>query len=117
MKTKAVKTIFSHLSLFSCETLYFVIFPYTFPILPLLRRPVHPINVSSMKNCIQPAPNTQCLHFRVLASMKIYISKEQMCQEINPIISEYTAHLRPVLVVTPDTYPALPPWGQVFAGI
>lgn len=117
MKAKAVKTIFSHLSLFSCETPYFVIFPYSFPTLLLLRRPVHPINVSSMKNCIQPAPNTQCLHFRVLAGMKIYISKEQMCQEINPIISAYTAHLGPALVATPEAYPALPPWGQVIAGI
>lgn len=114
MKAKAVKIIFSHLSLFSCETPYFVIFPYTFPTLPLLRRPVHPINVSSMKNCIQPAPNTQCLHFRLLAGMKIYISKEQMCQEINPIISEYTAHLRPALVATAETYSALSPWGPSF---
>jgi len=51
-KAKAIKTIFSHLSLFSCESPYFVIFPYTFPALPLLRRSVHPINVSRMKNCI-----------------------------------------------------------------
>lgn len=48
MKAKAVKTIFSHLSLFSGETPYFVIFPYIFPTLALLRRSVHPINVSSM---------------------------------------------------------------------
>lgn len=51
-KAKAVKTIFSHLSLFSCENPYSVIFPHTFPILPLLRRSVHPINVSSMRNSI-----------------------------------------------------------------
>lgn len=49
--------------------------------------------------------------------MKTYISEEQMCQDINPIISEYTAHLRPGLVLTPETLPTLPPWSQVFAGI
>lgn len=49
--------------------------------------------------------------------MKIYISEEQMCQEINPIISEYTAHLGPTLLVTEETYAALQPQGQITADI